>query len=243
MNLIFENNSFILIKPERRIDFIYIIKKINLKIVILYLLGFYFYILSLTYVNGVEMRCFKSKGVQCYYTLAFLTFVSSIIISISIFLIINLKYSKIHLLIIIIKYIFLFNFDHNDGIQKHGIFNFIAFTLLTLLIYFFLNFIKFLYYLYKKKNIVLLILIISFIIFIIISFKIYKSNNFNCDNWVKGLNDSYIDNKLKDYPCSIKIPNNHSCYLSEIGQYFDFTSKYRKTCLDNDILKSEKKNF
>ena len=75
------------------------------------------------------------------------------------------------------------------------------------------------------------------------SFKIYKSYNFNCDNWIKGLNDSFIDNKSKKYPCSIKIPKNHSCYLSEIGPYFDFTSKYRPTCLDDNILKKEKKSI
>ena len=146
----------------------YIIKIINLKIIILYLAGFIFYLYGLTNINGVDMRCFKWKGVQCYYTLAILTFISSIFISISLFLIINLKYNKIHLLIIIIIYIFFILFDHNDGIQKHGIFNFIEFILSTTLIYSLLSIVKFLYYLYNKRNIISLILII---IFILILFK------------------------------------------------------------------------
>ena len=73
--------------------------------------------------------------------------------------------------------------------------------------------------------------------------KKYKLKSFNCDNWSKGLNDSSIDNIAKDYPCLIKIPNPHSCYLQEIGQYFDLSKKYRPTCLDPNILKKEKNNF
>ena len=188
------------------------------------------------------MRCFRWKGVQCYYSLAILIFISSIFISVSIFLTINLKYSKIHLVLISIISVGLFLIDHNDGIERHGFFNFILFTLIILLIYCFLSFLKFLYYLYKK-NIILLIIIIILIIFFFLSFKIYKSNNFVCDNWSKGLNNSFIDNKLKDYPCFIKIPKNHSCYLYKIGPFFDFTSKYRISCLDNNILKKEKKHF
>lgn len=188
------------------------------------------------------MKCFNRIGIKCFYLLAILIFISSIFISISTFLIINLKYSKIHLFIIAILSIAIFLIDHSDGIQSHGIFNFILFTILSLLIYCFLYFLKCLYYLYKK-NIIFLIIIIILILFFFKSFKIYKSNNFVCDNWKKGLNNSIIDNKIKDYPCSIKIPANHSCYLFKIGPYFDFTSKYEISCLEHNILENEKKHF
>ena len=138
-----------------RIDnLIYIIKIINLKIMLLYLSGFYIYFYSLTPITGVKMSCFKWKGVKCYDSLAILIVIASIFISISIFLIINLKYSKFHLLFIIIITIFLFLLDHEDGLQKHGFFNSILFTLLTLLIYCLLCFLKFLHYLYKKNIII-----------------------------------------------------------------------------------------
>jgi hypothetical protein len=73
--------------------------------------------------------------------------------------------------------------------------------------------------------------------------KIYKLNHFSCDNWTKGLNNSYIDNLSLKYPCIIKTPKPHSCFLSEIGPYFDFTKRYRPTCLDNNILKNEMITF
>ena len=58
-----------------RIDnLIYIIKIINLKIMLLYLSGFYIYFYSLTPITGVKMSCFKWKGVKCYYSLAILIY-------------------------------------------------------------------------------------------------------------------------------------------------------------------------
>ena len=92
-----KQNSFIRARID---DLIYTINKINLKIIIFYFTGFYIYLYSLTPIEGVTMTCFKRNGVECYYLLAILIFISSSFISISIFIIIHLKYSKIHLLII-----------------------------------------------------------------------------------------------------------------------------------------------
>ena len=67
-------------------------------------------------------------------------------------------------------------------------------------------------------------------------------SHFSCYNWNKGLNNSFIDNYSKDYPCIINIPLPNSCYYSAIGPYFDFTKKYRPTCLDSNLT-YEKKIF
>ena len=74
-------------------------------------------------------------------------------------------------------------------------------------------------------------------------FKEYKNNHFFCDKWANGFNNSFIDNAFKDYPCYISIPQPHSCYLSEIGPYFDFTRIYRPTCLSQSLIKFERKKF
>ena len=73
--------------------------------------------------------------------------------------------------------------------------------------------------------------------------KYYKLNHFSCNGWDKGINDTYIDNFSKNFPCYINIPKPHSCYLSELGSFFDFTYKYRPTCLDRNLLISEKGRF
>ena len=71
----------------------------------------------------------------------------------------------------------------------------------------------------------------------------YRTLHFSCEYWAKGLNNSFIDNKSKDYPCFINIPEKHSCFLSEIGKYFDLTNRYRPTCLDAKLLASEKRKY
>ena len=96
---------------------------------------------------------------------------------------------------------------------------------------------------FKSKKYILLFLVIFPIPFFFVELKYYKLNHFSCHDWNKGLNNTYIDNVSKGYPCIINIPKPHSCYLSEIGPYFDFTAIYRPTCLDQNILKKEKSNF
>ena len=117
------------------------------------------------------------------------------------------------------------------------------FLISTLLLNSILIFIHYIYYLLKRKKYFYFILILIILSYIIISLKKYKLNHFNCDNWSKGFNNTSIDNISKDYPCKIKIPKPHSCYLKEIGSYFDLTNKYRLTCLEPKRLKNDKNNF
>ena len=239
-----KKNSYISLKNSsskifRSLEFIK-----DSKISIIYLSGVFFYLLSLWHIDALDMKCFFIKeGVECYYTLAKFIFISSFLNCISIYLIIIKKYNKKHLNIIFFIYLFLFYIDHNDGIIKHGFYNIIGFITINIFILYIFSFIHFFYFLFLKKKYFFTIILISILFLLYNSFKLYKLNHFSCDNWSKGLNGSTIDNLSKDYPCRIKIPKSHSCYMPEIGPYFDLTTKYRPTCLDPKILKNEKKNF
>jgi len=147
------------------------------------------------------------------------------------------------LFIIIINNIILYYIDHEKEIVKHGYYNFIGFNIMTIILFIIFSFIYFLFYLYTKRYLIIILIILLPLPFIYTKLKIYKLNHFSCDNWVKGLNNSYIDNLSLEYPCIINIPKSHSCYLSEIGPYFDFTGKYKPTCLDYKIMMTEKKSF
>jgi hypothetical protein len=72
---------------------------------------------------------------------------------------------------------------------------------------------------------------------------LYKLSHFSCDNWAQGLNKSFVDNLNKDYPCDIIIPQPHSCYISELGHFFDFVEKYSPNCQDAKLIQIEKKKF
>lgn len=77
---------------------------------------------------------------------------------------------------------------------------------------------------------------------IFILLKLYKLNHFSCDGWTQGLNNSFVDNLNKDFPCDIIIPRPHSCYLTEIGSFFNFVDRYTPNCKDPKLIQFEKKN-
>ena len=221
-----------------------IINKNDFIIYLLYFLGAISYLLSLHKIGGVGMNCFRRKRVVCLYILVSLLFISSFFISISIFLIIFKKYKKIHLFIIFIIYLIFYIIDHNDTIIRHGLYNFIAFLFSTILLFLIFCFINLILYLFKKRNYFIIISIFILIYYCIFKIKQYKYNHFSCDYWTKGLNNSYIDNLSKDYPCKIVFPQDNSCYLSDIGPFFDFSRIYKKTsCLDPDLIKFEIKKY
>ena len=153
-----ENNrtnikTFIPYKPLTKVNFlIKIKKKNNLYISIFYLIGVLFYLLSLCHINSLDMECYFATSVHCYYILAILTLISSIITSISIYLIIYKDLSKFHLIIIFIIYSFLLLIDHDNGIIKHGLFNFLGFIITNIFIFSILIFFHFLFYLIIKEK-------------------------------------------------------------------------------------------
>ena len=217
------------------------IEKIKEKnITLLYITGIIFYCISLTHLSSVEMKCFYFEGNYCYYAIGTLILISSFIISISIYMIIYKKYKKYHLIIISIIYTILFIIDHDAGIIKHGIFNIVTFLIITFILFLFILFFRLLIRLITNRNYFSFFILSSAFPSLFISLKIYKLNHFSCDNWAQGLNGSFVDNLNKDYPCNIIIPQPHSCYISELGHFFDFVKKYSPNCQDVKLIQSEK---
>jgi hypothetical protein len=155
----------------------------------------------------------------------------------------NKIYLKYHLINIIIIYSNFIYKDHNNEIKKHGLFNFIGFIIFTILFFLILLIIKFIKNLFQKSKYIIEFLFLSTFLFLIILFKIYQKNHFYCNNWDKGLNNTYIDNYSKDYPCKINIPKNHTCIMAEVGPYFDFSALYRPKCNEAKLILSQIKYF
>jgi hypothetical protein len=218
------------------------IKKIKEKeLILLYIIGIIIYYISLIHLSGVEITCFNLNGIFCFYAIGTLILISSFIMSIVIYIIIYKKYKKYHLIIISIIYTILFIIDHDAGIIKHGIFNFISFLIITFILFLIIIFFRILIILIRNRNYFTFLLLSIAFPAIFISIKIYKLSHFSCDNWAQGLNGSFVDNFTKDYPCNIIIPNPHSCYISELGHFFDFVDKYSPNCQDAKLMQSEKK--
>jgi hypothetical protein len=236
---------FLLPRTEKRFSrLINILSKIKENyIIFLYISGIIIYCISLTHLSGLGMTCFFWEGIYCYYAIGILILISSFIISITIYIIIYKKYKKYHLIIISIFYSFLFIIDHNDGIVKHGLFNFISFMFITFILFIFILLLWLLINLIRKRKFFSFFILSTPFPSLFILLKLYKLSHFSCDNWAQGLNKSFVDNLNKDYPCDIIIPQPHSCYISELGHFFDFVEKYSPNCQDAKLIQIEKKKF
>ena len=207
-------------------------------------MGIISYLFSLHKIGGVGMNCFRRKRVECLYILISLIVISSLFISISLYLIIFKNHKKTHLFIVSIIYLILYIIDHNDTIIRHGLYNYIALLFSTISFFLIFCFLNLIYYYFKRKNFCIIISLFIPVYYYIFKLKKYKLNHFSCNFWAKGLNNSYIDNISKDYPCKINFPKENSCYLSDIGPYFDFSRIYRRTtCLDTNLIKFEKEKY
>ena len=118
----------------------YIVKsdnfKKNMKLIIIYMIGAFFYYLSLRPIKGPKLTCFKKRNLACFTILSRLVIASSSIITFNIYMILyNKIYSKYHLINIIIIYSNFIYKDHNNEIQKHGLFNFIGFIIFAILFF------------------------------------------------------------------------------------------------------------
>jgi hypothetical protein len=60
--------------------------------------------------------------------------------------------------------------------------------------------------------------------FIYITYK----DQYNCKNWSKGLNNTYINNDPSIYPCSINIPK--KCIINIISPFLDFSYFFNIKC-------------
>ena len=64
----------------------------NALIIILYIFGFFFYLLSLREIQGSGMECFSRNGLNCFYILGLFIFFSALITNISLYLIVFKKH-------------------------------------------------------------------------------------------------------------------------------------------------------
>ena len=157
-----------------------------------------------------------------------------------IILIIYKKISKLHFIHIIIIFFSFFLYSHGLDFHDHGFFNIIAyFSLLFVLLIILLPLSLIIYYINKKKRkctfflLILLLILISIIVYLIIMPA-------RCDDWPKGLNNTYIENNITKYGCQIKYPK--KCANQILGKFQDYT-KIKKKIVNHLNYFIQKKNY
>ena len=202
----------------------------------LFIISYYLYYLSLEKCYEGFDVC-SNKNVWISIKL-FELIASSFIIAVLIEGMLYKKISKLNLLHTILFYYFFYKYSHGLDFHDHGFFNFVgSISIIFLLILIFIPF-NGLFYIIKKCNIIHTIIYLSFIFIFFVFYSIFISHYMNCDDWSKGLNNTYIDNNLNIYPCKIKFPK--ICPY-KFGDFFlDFTKWKRIECNKSKINTKKK---
>ena len=85
-------------------------------------------------------------------------------------------------------------------------------------------------------RIIILIIYCVFLIIFSISFEFYLANFLGCNEWPKGLNNTYIENDIK-YGCIIKIPK--YCPYKFLGYFLDITRRLGINCTKTSNTKKK----
>ena len=156
--------------------------------------------------------------------------VSSFLLSVLLELMVQKIVSKLHLVHVLFVFSSFYKFSHGLDFDDHGLFNILC--LISLLIVGFILFIPFniLLYIIKKRNKLLIFFYCIFLIIFIISFKYYLPKIIGCNEWKKGLNDTYIkdDINFNKYSCKIRIPK--YCPYKFMKYLLDITKLGRIKC-------------
>lgn len=222
MKLIYKNNIYTLLKEKN-----YQKKKkkslFSYTIYILFFLSYSLYYLALEKCMEGQFEC--GKKVFWLRKKLFQAFSSAIITAILFEFMILKLITKLHLIHVFIFELIFYLYSHGDEFYDHGFFNFLGHNLIVIICLILIFPFQILIYLIKNKNKALIFLYLTFLLFL---FFFNFQSNFNCKEWPKGLNNTYIENDIKKYGCEIKTPK--ICPY-KIGSYFlDLTRLFNVKC-------------
>jgi len=145
-----------------------------------------------------------------------------------IYKIIFMNLSKLHLIHLLMVFVLFYIHSNNFFFHDHVMYNFIFFFFLLLINILLILLLKAIIYIVKIKEKINNFLKISYICILIVIYY-YKFPNFDCENeWVKGLNNTSIENDERKYGCQIKIPK--YCQYKLLSPFFDFTKIFHINC-------------
>ena len=190
--------------------------------------GFFFiyldYFLSLEICSeGIE-EC--SKKVEWISKKIKQEIISCVLMTIMIQLMIFNVVPKKHLIHILIAFIFFFKYSHGLNFDDHGYFNLLYYFVLLSLFSIILIPLDFI--LKQKKVHNNLKIIIIYLLIIIYSNFFLSDTQKNCNDWGKGLNNTFIENDKSKYGCQIQFPK--ICIYKILGYFQDYSKLLRKNC-------------
>ena len=224
---IYINLKFLYKKCKRRI------KNSNKWIFISFSLAYILFFLSLEKCTKGEDVCFKKLK---WITLKIIEEFLSCVVTIVLFqLMILKKISKLHLIHFTIMFFLFYCYSHGVDFDDHGNYNIKFFFFIVISILILLFALNKLILIINKRNLIIL----TFCSFVLLLFFRNTSYNYiNCNEWPKGLNNTYVDNNINKYGCQIQMPK--SC-IYKIGKYFLDRNRYFSLNCKNSGFNSREK--
>ena len=201
-------------------------KKYFKSTIFLFLLSYFLFYLSLEKCfEGEDICCMKFKWMK---KKIIEESISIILVVILFQLMIRSIISKLHLIHFSIAFILFYVYSHGITFDDHGLYNIKFYFTIIIPIFIFIYIIKYLLFIKNKKIIFIYIFLIA-----IIMFQISYNIIYYCNDWGKGLNNTFIENNKTKYGCLIKIPK--TCPY-KIGKYFlDRFRTDSPNCLKNGL--------
>ena len=205
-----------------------IIFNIKYNVYLLFILSYFLYYKSLESCTKGEDICTRMIG---WIKTKLKEEIFSLLIMVILFeLIIYKIISRLHLIHMILSFIFFYLYSHGLNFEDHGLYNLNGYFILFII--FFIIFLPINIFIYlikkKKKKILLFLYIIIFISSLVFFYFFFNYNSINCNNWPKGLNNTFIDNNPKKYGCQIIFPKR--CPYQLFKKFLDFTKFIGKEC-------------
>ena len=212
----------------------------NILSLMLFIIAYYFYYLSIEKCLIGENECsqkwnwIKLKVEQLI--------ISTLIIFFLFALIIYKIISKLHLFHFICTFISFYYYSHSTLYRDHGGLNLIGLFGALFLSIALLFIIKIFFSIFKLKYKYKILTFISLLLF----YNILIDPT-NCDDWPKGLNNTYIENDKQKYGCQIKLPK--KCvykiiaFTQDINKITKNDCKNKKRNAREKILKFSKSRY
>ena len=173
----------------------YTINKNNKIGFLLFFISYYFFYISLEKcLEGEDRCCMKIEWIK---KIIIQEIISCIIISILFELIILKILSKFHLFHFLFVFCFFYRYSHGILFDDHGDYNFFGLYIIVLSSLILMLPANLIIYSKNKKTIIYYLLLLLFILFLI--YRIFINKQIKCDDWHKGLNNTYIDNSIEKY--------------------------------------------
>ena len=203
-----------------------------------FLLIYLLYFLSLEKCTlGIEPCCAKFKWIE---EKILEEIISCLLMEIMIQLMFFKIISKKHLIhIIIIFNIFLF-YSHGLNFDDHGYFNFLYYFILLIIMSLLLIPVNCFIICCVNKIISTKLIIIYFLIINFI-YIFLRTIGTNCNDWSKGLNNTYIENDKSKYGCQIQVPK--ICIYKSLEFYQDYSKLIGKNCTNFKNGRKQKGNI